>query len=198
MNPYRKSFLEFFFLYSCCTLHFRAARVASSTLDTTASALYSRQVDCPNDPSLRGYVSIEDMNEDMKQERAMMGAPQDRYLFRICPGTTLKVSQPLVPILDRVEFVCGRAGNSRDNCTFQGGTIQVMLPGTNESIENHSTNWSAYTVTTGQEGQSVSILHVFRGIRFHDSQQLSIAALALSNSTTAEFYNCHWKVRFGS
>ena len=170
----------------------------SSSGSFSSSALYRRQVACPTDPSIQGYVSIQDMNQDMKLEAARLAPPTlkeplDRYTFRICPHTTLLGSEQLTPLLDRVEFICGANGDSQDQCIIQGGATQVLLL-VQSPPRNGTANSTNTTTTTTDTIADTRQLYVFRGITFQDSQQLSIAALAPSFTTSAEFYDCHWKV----
>jgi hypothetical protein len=144
-----------------------------------------RQVRCPNDPSLMGYISIRDLNLDMKYQVSLLvpplnQPPRDRYAFTICPVTTLDGSDQLTPLLASSHFVCGAEGKSQDDCVISGGTTQVLLMDVIEqAAASVSDRVNSFT---------------FSGITFVESQDISIAALG-SSRTRAEFYDCHWKVR---
>jgi hypothetical protein len=156
----------------CCLFYGQAMAAASD--------FYRYQVPCPTDPTLYGYTSIASLNLEMKHHASLVSSPvslplKERYVYTLCPKLGFDGSQQLTPLLPRTYVVCGRKGSSTDECVIQGGSTQVLL------IDTASTS-------------SISRrLFVLQGLTFFGSQDMSIAALA-SNSTRAEFIDCHWKV----
>jgi hypothetical protein len=135
---------------------------------------------CPQEPSLAGYTSIQALNKDMATElqRIMDGGelPPEAYLLPLCPQTTFgfDAATVLLPILNRVTFQCGSSGENDQGCIFTGGDEQVR-------IEN--------TDAPGYPFNSV----FFMGVTFEGFQQRSIAAMG-SAPTQVTFIDCLWQV----
>jgi len=154
----------------------RTMRLASvlalmaSTLLPTASG-QSRRVQCPSEPDVFGYDTIEAMNLDM-EEISMNTSESTLYEFVLCPNTTFSVdAQPLKPSLVNCMFTCGESGS----CVFDGGDEQVVL---DESLFNVS----------------------FHGIDFQNFNQKSIVSIPsdtnISINSDVTFVDCTWRVSF--
>jgi hypothetical protein len=85
--------------------------------------------------NITGYVTIEQINLDMKVEfeQIRSGRPsQEPYIFVLCPNTVFDLSiVPLQPILSGSVFTCGIMGNVALNCEFRGGSDQIVLDASN-------------------------------------------------------------------
>lgn len=140
---------------------------------------------CPNDSSVIGYSSIEDLNNDMEEELQRIqqgGSPADEYTFRLCPDTVFSTTTaPLRPILNNANFVCGEDGDRSNSCTIIGGSEQIRFE--DSTIE-------------GYDLSSMS----FMGLSFADFEGnndltgTSIGAYATSR-LTATFTNVAFTVR---
>jgi hypothetical protein len=168
---------------------------------------------------LWGYTSLRDLNLEMRrhasqvsllrqQPQPQQGQPQSQpsnknrnrrlYTYTLCPKTIFDADssssleydednnnnnnfQPVAPILSGTVIQCGRDGDSRDDCIIQGGGTQVLMVGGEEQEQDD------------MDDDEIT-LFVFRGITFRQSHESSVAALR-SNTTRAEFVDCHWRVR---
>ena len=100
----------------------------------SAQSVNSKAVQCPTDPSVTGYTSIADINQDQFDELARItagsaaGAPP--YSFVLCPNTQFDASaQPLNIVLSGTVISCGSDmdASSDKKCSIQGGSSQVYL-----------------------------------------------------------------------
>lgn len=86
---------------------------------------------CPRSGKVIGYTSIADMNADMKVEHDRIqagGTPMSSYTYRLCPNHVFDASEePLKPLLNNVNFVCGESGSRANNCVVLGGSEQVRI-----------------------------------------------------------------------
>mmetsp|Transcript_27201 Transcript_27201/g.63175 ORF Transcript_27201/g.63175 Transcript_27201/m.63175 type:complete len:229 (-) Transcript_27201:2609-3295(-) len=138
--------------------------------------LCDRRVSCPNDSDLRGYTSIADINHDMLATEIQNNDPsteKSSFRFTLCPDTYFDGHEKLTPLLANSSFVCGRNGDSKDNCTIVGGHMQVEILPSDRVVESVD----------------------FQGITFANFTGYGVAALA-TKETRAEFRDCHWKVSF--
>lgn len=147
------------------------------------------RVVCPSDSSFYAYDSIASMNADILQQvDAINSSPlvnaQPNYTYNFCPNTTFDGNDRLTPLLNNSFFVCGRNGQASDNCIIAGGQVQIYLTDEATTAINAS-NFS-------------SIVHDYRysfsGLTLDSSTNFGVAAFG-SNASTAEFFDCHWKVR---
>ena len=98
-----------------------------------ASQAFSRTDLCDdvNDPSLEGYISIEDLNADIADEFARVVSeltPLDSYEMILCPDANFDTSaSPIFPLLDGMTFRCGGDGSIDPVCSISGGEIQVQV-----------------------------------------------------------------------
>lgn len=149
-------------------------------LSLPRSSLADLRVVCPTDPSLFAYNSIAAINEDILSQldviRQNQGQAEPAYTYNLCPNTVFDGTSRLTPMLNASSFVCGSQGDSRDNCTIHGGQVQVYL------TETPSVAFSSIQYTA------------FHGLTFDSSTSFAVAAFG-SNKSTAEFFDCHWKVR---
>eukprot|EP00540_Astrosyne_radiata_P007626 CAMPEP_0116824694 /NCGR_PEP_ID=MMETSP0418-20121206/1538_1 /TAXON_ID=1158023 /ORGANISM="Astrosyne radiata, Strain 13vi08-1A" /LENGTH=462 /DNA_ID=CAMNT_0004453091 /DNA_START=72 /DNA_END=1460 /DNA_ORIENTATION=- len=135
--------------------------------------LCDRRVSCPNDSDLRGYTSIADINHDMLATEIQNNDPsteKSSFRFTLCPDTYFDGHEKLTPLLANSSFVCGRNGDSKDNCTIVGGHMQVEILPSDRVVESVD----------------------FQGITFANFTGYGVAALA-TKETRAEFRDCHWK-----
>lgn len=143
------------------------------------ASLADRRVVCPTDTSLYAYDSIASINDDILAEvQSIEGSPlieaKPFYNYTFCPNTIFDGSDQLTPLLNASYFICGAHGDARDNCTITGGQVQIYLMETGfSSIEYVS----------------------FHGLTLDSSTYYGVAAFG-SNASTAEFFDCHWKVSF--
>lgn len=143
-------------------------------------AIFLRQVPCPGYPSIRGYISIQDINNDMRDEvdRTMQDSPPSApYMLSLCPGITFDTNEtPLLPVLDNAIITCGGfdSGYGSEPCVISGGEVQIL-------IENHAI--PGYNLT------SVSI----EGMIFENFSGASIVARGES-STKVLVTNSQWLV----
>lgn len=152
-----------------------------SVISVSAFPEYSLTVSCPSDRSLSGYISLLDLNTELRRHASAMAPPLNQipsaeFRYHLCPQTTLDATNhslllPPALLLHAPIIQCGREGNSLDSCIIQGGDTQVLL----------MDDWSNSTQRRTIE---------FRGLTFQDSQDISIAAF--STRTTARFIDCHW------
>ena len=136
-------------------------------------AFGQRATTCGSDPNVNGYSTIEDINLDM-QELLVNNTDGNNdgtnsSVFTLCPRTSFSAeSGPLVPLLNDTIILCGETGDIGDECTFEGGDVQILLEG---------------------ELRNVTI----QGIGFQGFTGTSIAAYA-STASTVVFANCRWTV----
>jgi hypothetical protein len=95
-------------------------------------------VQCPNAPSLEGYITIEAMNTDMNAELERItggGAEPTQlpYTMILCPLTTFDASTTrLNPVLRRITFSCGVGEPDDIGCIFDQGEEQVRIQDSTE------------------------------------------------------------------
>jgi hypothetical protein len=100
----------------------------------TAQDVNARAVTCPSDPTVIGYTSIEDINQDQfdELERIREGTvePRPLYSFILCPKTVFDASETtLNVVLSGSVFSCGSdmSPNSGWECSVRGGISQVYM-----------------------------------------------------------------------
>ena len=155
----------------------------ASTVQKTASQTpaFSRQVPCPMNPTLTGYVSIANINRDMQDELNRIAAggakPTAPYVMTLCPGVVFDAvgNHTLRPLLNDVEFVCGQSGSVAQNCTIDGGNRQVVVA--DSTVQGYSIN----SVT-------------FMGITFNGFQGDSSSTITASSPAQVNYNNCIWQV----
>lgn len=149
-------------------------------LSLSRFSLADLRVVCPTDPSLFAYNSIAAINQDILSQldliRQNQGQAESAYTYNLCPNTVFDGTSRLTPMLNASSFVCGSQGDSRDNCTIYGGQVQVYL------TETPLVAFSSIQYTS------------FHGLTFDSSTNFAVAAFG-SNTSTAEFFDCHWRVR---
>ena len=154
---------------------------------------YRWAVPCPSEPSLTGYVSLADLNTEMRRHSSELSPPLNRipvqeFRYYLCPQSTFNASVPLFlpPALMQYSPViqCGHRGSSIDTCILNGGANHVLILDSGDAIDRSSTNEA---ITEVVDRQSV----VFQGLIFQGSTDISIAAF--SNRTNAQFIDCHWR-----
>jgi hypothetical protein len=130
-------------------------------------------VDCPSGGGTRGYDNIVSINNDIAAElsKIQAGAPsQEPYIFVLCPSTTFNIDdKPLLPQLSGSVFTCGTSGAVDNNCTFVGGSDQIVVSRpTNAGYELKMLSFVGLTFSnftnsaiTGDVGASTTI-SVFR------------------------------------
>jgi hypothetical protein len=136
---------------------------------------------CPQEPDLNGYTSIQALNQDMDMELQRISdggelPPGQAYVLPLCPRTTFgfDAATVLLPILNRVTFQCGLSGDNEERCVFTGGDEQVRIEDT--AVSGYPFNFV-----------------FFMGVTFEGFQQRSIAAVG-SAPTQVTFMNCLWQV----
>jgi hypothetical protein len=142
---------------------------------------FTRQVECPNDPSIMGYTSIGDLNTDMEAELARIAEagviPDMDYILNICPSDDpYSDRDPIVPI-DRAQIFCGGPAAVDATCIIDGSNTQVLVEDlTVEGLPDYRIN---------------EVL--FQGITFNDFNQRAIQLTAAAPAV-ATFVNCIFQV----
>ncbi len=162
---------------SCLTVIQTVVLIVLLLLQSIQLSHADNRVVCPTDPSFYAYDSIDAINQDIIAEindmtANMLGQSQPNYVYTLCPNTIFDGSYRLTPMLNASSFVCGQNGDSRDNCTIIGGNVQIYL------IE---TSFTSIQYTS------------FHGLTLDSSTEFGVAAFG-TNASTAEFFDCHWKV----
>lgn len=109
---------------------------SSSTTNRLAGILWllslalasSQQITCPDGST--GYGDIAGLNCDITTEVERIqngGSAKLLYLYRLCPGVEIVMTEPLVPKLDGSIFRCGDSGLPGEDCQLSGGDNQVLL-----------------------------------------------------------------------
>jgi hypothetical protein len=118
--------------------------------------------ECPSNPELRGYTSVEDLNADIQTEFLRIttdgGSQQDSYFLLLCPDTTFSTEDvELMPKLNKATFSCGESGDVNQNCIFSGGEENVRVR--NPGIEGFVFDTMSFVGITFQEftDQSISL-----------------------------------------
>lgn len=94
----------------------------------------------------------------------------------VCPRNAVQITEPIVPLLNNLYFLCGTLDeSSREPCILKGNDVQVIFT---------DPNIPGYTVETVN----------FFGITFSHFKKGSIEAVA-SAPTKATFMQCTWQVR---
>lgn len=140
---------------------------------------FTRQETCPNDNSLTGYTSIQNLNEDMAAElqRIEQGGeiPDGGYDLILCPGETFDATgDSIQPVLDQVSISCGGPNSVDPLCVIDGGEEQLL-------IQDSSVN--GYTLT------SVTI----NGLTFSNFGGETSASLTASRPTEFTCVDCIWQ-----
>ena len=99
------------YLFSLALLHLASGQQQLSTEPPDLS-VNVRVSTCENDPLLKGYTSINDINLD--QSERLQGiengtqSPDRTYLFPLCPGQSFNMTEtPLQVLLSQSTFQCG-------------------------------------------------------------------------------------------
>jgi hypothetical protein len=138
------------------------------------------KIGCPNDASVQGFASLEDLHCFMFEEASStifgLGFREPPYLYILCPNTvyTVTESNVITPILNDTWIACGNDGARGNNCTIVGGAVQVLL--TDNPIE------------LGHVMEYVS----FFGLTFASGTMSSVLAMASSPYVVAEWFECMW------
>jgi len=109
-----------------------ATTISLPYLVIAQTTAFTREVECPDNPGLTGYVTIADMNADMKDEVERIvagGTPQNNYDLRFCPGRLDATGGNLIqPVLDQVTISCsdGSVGVN-SNCIVDGSRGQLII-----------------------------------------------------------------------
>jgi hypothetical protein len=164
--------------------------LAGSPAPTAEGETFQKRVPCPGNTSsnsssaeLLGYISIEDLNADMKAEFKRVtaqGVTNSKYSYELslCPGQVFDVSEaPIRPLLRDLTIVCGDPNTDHPDqkpCLIDGGVTQIEI--LDSPVEE-------YVIT--------NIL--FRGFTFRNFTGVSIAAKA-SPPTVVTFQNATWLV----
>ncbi|GKY90645.1 hypothetical protein MPSEU_000037900 [Mayamaea pseudoterrestris] len=93
-----------------------------------ASLASTQQITCPDGST--GYGDICGLNHDINGEVQRIqdgGDSKLLYLYRLCPGVEMNMTEPLVPKLDGSVFRCGNSGLPAEDCKFSGGLNQVII-----------------------------------------------------------------------
>jgi len=133
---------------------------------------------CPTDQSISGFTSLKDLNVFMVNVWTFInqgGELSPPFFFTLCPDTIFS-DDYVFPLLNDTWIICGRDGNSSNNCTLNNETHVVILP--------HEYN---ETVTPPLEQVN------FFGLTMTESKDISVAAYGGENAW-AYFFDCHWKV----
>ena len=146
---------------------------------------FTRQVSCPNDPSIMGYTSIQDLNRDMADELARIEgigqAPDLDYILNLCsdPDNVFDVTgnNAIRPVLDRVQLFCGGPDAVDPACIIDASTQQLAVD----------------EITTTLGGYDLNEV-LFQGLTFRRFRGVS-ADLSASPDATATFIDCIWQVR---
>lgn len=137
---------------------FLATRDNSCFVEAQGAA-FSRQVSCPAEPALSGYVSANDLNADMADERARVdggGArPASGYNMVICPNPTAPFvieDAPIRPVLDQINISCGGPQSISPSCLVTGGeTSQVSIQeSTNPDYPINNVQFTGMTFSDAQ------------------------------------------------
>lgn len=106
----------------------------ASIPSASAQTVNSRAFPCPNDPTITGYTTIADINQDQFDELARITAgsavASPPYSFVLCPNTQFDASaQSLNIVLSGTVLSCGSdmTASSTMGCSIQGGSPQVYL-----------------------------------------------------------------------
>ena len=123
---------------------------------------------CPSNAALTGYTSIAAINNDMDAEVARIaggGAPQEDYIFTLCPRHVFDASAgPLRPSLSGALFQCGVAGMSSDSCVIRGGSEQIRVEDSTittyplSDIAFKGLTFESFTNNADNTGTSVNVL----------------------------------------
>ena len=139
---------------------------------------------CSSDSSVTGYSSISDLNTDMDVELARIeagGTPASSYRFILCPDTVFDTSStPLRPLLDGALFQCGENGSRDNQCTFEGGDVQILIE--DSTTPGYPLRQVAFTGIT------------FVDFKSNDEETGTSVAAEASARTTATFEDVSWSV----
>ena len=163
------------------------------------SSSFTRTAACENEPSLTGYSSITDLNDDMQAELDAINngtiVPSDTdppYTFTICPGLTfdMRGPTPIVPVLNNVIINCGGPDSVNPECILDRSAQQMLIGDINTNIDGYGL-------------QSITL----NGITFNDFRrdtavQITTTAAASPGATIilndATFQVCYDKTQWRS
>ena len=137
---------------------------------------------CPHAHGSSGYLTIQDIATDIKEEKARVeggGVPFPSYSYVICPMTTLSFTDedlPIEPAFNGTFFSCGVDG-LEDGCEIRGGTIQFVI-----SEENF---------VSGSVAQSTVS---FQGIVFSRFTRTAIAITGTEEAVGVTIEDCEFSV----
>ena len=153
--------------------------LSSST--TCTAQTFTRQVECPNDASVTGYTSLEDLNADMAGELDRIaggGNPAAEYNFNLCSDPDIvydaRRGNEINIVLDNTNIFCGGPGATNPSCLVTGGQLQVRIE--NSVVDGYPLN-NAF----------------MQGVTFADFRGRSIAFLA-NTPTVFNCEDCIWQV----
>jgi hypothetical protein len=149
------------------------------------SEAFVRQVPCPTNPSIMGYTTIQDLNNDMADELARIEeigeAPDMDYILNMCsdPDNVFDATgnNPIRPVIDRAQIYCGGPDAVDAVCFIDASREQV-------AIEDITTTLQGYTLN--------EIL--FQGLTFTRFGR-GLSASLIASAATATFIDCTWEVR---
>ena len=139
------------------------------------------RVGCPNNSSVQGFATLEDLNCFMLLEAVSViyATPirEPPYLYLLCPNTVYHVTQynTINPILTDSWISCGNDGSPDNHCTLVGGPAHVVFTDNPDDI-HHDFLYAAFFGIT------------FRG----DNSMYSVFATA-KEGVVAEFFECQWQ-----
>lgn len=84
-----------------------------------------------SDGNTLGYVTLEELNQDILEERTRIeegGEPYNPYLFTLCPQTVFDAEgNTIVPSLNNILIGCGAPPVSTNQCVLLNGDVQVAI-----------------------------------------------------------------------
>lgn len=131
----------------------------------SARSVNAKAAPCPTDPSIIGYTSIADINQDQYDELARITAGSSKasppYSFVLCPNTEFDTTaQTLKIVLSGSVFSCGSetAANSELSCSLKGGAQQVYV--TDSTTPNYELSSATIVGVTFENfnGTSIDVL----------------------------------------
>lgn len=138
------------------------------------------KIGCPNDASVPGFASLQDLNCFMFEEASStifgLGFREPPYLYLLCPNTVYAVTEynAINPILNDTWIACGNDGAPDNNCTIVGGSVQVLLTDNPDGLDHEFEHAS------------------FFGLTFAAATASSVLATA-SAYVVAEWFECLWR-----
>ena len=150
---------------------------------------FTRAAACENEPSVRGYSTIADLNADMKDELELINVgtttptrtADDPYILTLCPGVTfdMRGPTPITPVLNNVHVVCGGSDNQpEESCILDRSAQQILIEDIDTTIDGF--RFESFTIT---------------GVTFNDFRRGTSTSITASGPGIVTFNNCIWQVR---